>query len=79
MNDELTKRWTIISQKVNNLTTKIDNFDTVTQPTDEYELLQKSLKVLIEEYEDLIIDVNIEILFARVEDQLTQEGYLTIE
>lgn len=78
MNEELTIKWENITEKLNKLTSEIDNFNYATQSSDELDKLHKKLKDLTEEYEELSVELSIEILFARVEDQLVEEGYLKL-
>ena len=77
--EEYTARRQALQKEANLIVKQLEAFDPITDDPKKMDALFKRMKEIEDGYEDLLIDLNVEVLLVNVHDQLVSEGYITEE
>jgi hypothetical protein len=77
--EEYTARRQALQKEANQIVKQLEEFDPITGDPKEMDKLFKRMREIENGYEDLLIELNVEVLLVNVHDQLVKEGYITEE
>ena len=79
MDEEYTKRRVALQKETDKIIKQLDDFDPINDKPEKMDELFKRMKEIEDAYEELLIELNVEVLLINVNIQLVNEGYLKDE
>jgi isopropylmalate/homocitrate/citramalate synthase len=77
--DKYNARRLALQKEANQIVKQLEEFDPILDKPEKMDKLFKRMKEIENGYEDLLIELNVEVLLVNVHDQLVKEGYLIEE